>query len=640
MNDDINQTLPTIDDWPRHNISKINVTASSVYDFLSILNTSKATGPDNLNAKILKNTAKSISKPLAKIFNYSLYSHTFPSCWKKAHVSPIHKKGDQHIVNNYRPISLLCILSKVFERIVYRDVYNFLLKHDKLNKYQAAYREGSSTEFQLLEIYDSILKAVDSGKLTRYVFLDCSKAFDRVWHRGLIHKLKKLGITGILLKWFTSYLEDRSQCVVINGKVSEQRKLEAGVPQGSILGPLLFLIYVNDINDVVTTSQLRLYADDCSLFCSGKNINEINRNLNEALEKISQWAKDWKITFNAQKTESITFSTRKPRHIEPLVMNNTQIMEVNEHKHLGCILQNNCKWRRQLDNLTINCARKVDILRSLKHTLSRKTLEHLYKAFIRPKLEYASCVWGNASLEQLRDVENVQLASMRAITGAIKGTSHELIYRELPWETTYERRTNKNLMVYYKIFHTLSPSYLSDILPPKVHLRTTYNLRNKNDIQNTNAKTSLYLNSFIPKISKQWNNLHDEVKYIGSLHDFKKHLEKNVTQPSRRHYLGNRQYQLVTSRMRMHCSALNSHLHKMHIIESPLCSCGQDNEDPEHYFFSCDNYQNIRHILNNLDNRIMLSVDTILHGDNKLSRRHNDLLIDSVAEYIKESKRF
>ena len=147
-------------------------------------------------------------------------------------------------------------------------------------------------------------------------------------------------------------------------------------------------------------------------------------------------------------------------------MNNTPIDEVMEHKHLGCILQNNCIWRRQLEELTTSCAKKVDILRSLKYTLSRKTLEHLYKAFIRPKLEYASCVWSNASLEQLRDVENVQLASMRVVTGAIKGTKHESIYRELPWETTYERRLNKNLAVYYKTYHNLVPSYLRDILPP------------------------------------------------------------------------------------------------------------------------------------------------------------------------------
>ena len=279
-------------------------------------------------------------------------------------------------------------------------------------------------------------------------------------------------------------------------------------------------------------------------------------------------------------------------------------------------------------------------MRSLKYNLSRKTLEHLYKAFIRPKLEYASCVWSNASLEQLRDVENVQLASMRVVTGAIKGTKHESIYRELPWETTYERRLNKNLAVYYKTYHNLVPSYLRDILPPKVHLRTTYNLRNKNNIQTLNAKTALYQNSFVPKTSKQWNEISDNIQYIGSLNDFKKHLAKKDTHAPHHYNLGNRRYQIVTSRMRMHCSSLNSHLHKMHIVESSRCSCGAANEDPEHYFFTCTNYVNARHIFNTIDNSIILNVNNILYGDNKKSQRQNNQLIDLVAEYIKQTKRF
>ena len=260
--------LPLIHPLGKDNISMITITASNVRDLLQILNVSKACGPDGINPKILKYTADAISPILSEIFNFSLQSSEFLNPWKIAYVTALFKKGDPQQCSNYRPISLLSILSKVFERCVFREVFNFLLTHEKLSKLQAAYTPNSSTECQLLEIYNTISEAMEHGLSIRFVFCDVSKAFDRVWHEGLLHKLENNGVRGSLLKWFKSYLSDRQQLVVLNGQKSELKNIKAGVPQGSILGPLLFIVYMNDIVDAVNTN-IRLYADDSTLFVIG-----------------------------------------------------------------------------------------------------------------------------------------------------------------------------------------------------------------------------------------------------------------------------------------------------------------------------------------------------------------------------------
>ena len=300
-----NTILPPLDPLLSGSLNTININTCMVKEMLQILKTSKSTGPDGINPKILKNTSESIAPSLSKIFNYSLKSGVFPDSWKIAQVTPLFKKGESHLVKNYRPISLLNILSKIFEKLVFKEMYNYLTRNKRLSYLQAAYTPGSSTEHQLLEIYDTILNTMEEGKIIRFAFLDCSKAFDRVWHRGLLYKLESLGIGGTLLKWIKSYLTDRSQYVVINGIKSDTKKLYAGVPQGSILGPLLFLIYVNDMIDSVTCN-IRLYADDCSIFVTGTDPVKIASDLSKSLTEITEWAKKWQVTFNPNSTKLFT----------------------------------------------------------------------------------------------------------------------------------------------------------------------------------------------------------------------------------------------------------------------------------------------------------------------------------------------
>ena len=262
---DANTALPPID----HNtipsyLSSIHITQEDVSSVLKSLATGKATGPDKINSRILKEIFIEISDPLSHLFNYSMRTCQIPSQWKTANVCAIFKKNDPHEVSNYRPISLLSVISKSLEKIIHKYLLNFLVSTNSITSLQSGFVPNDSTVNQLTSLYHTFCQALDEGKEVRVVFCDISKAFDRVWHKGLLHKLESKGVSGPLLQWLSNYLSNRSQRVVINGTLSNSLQLQAGVRQGSILGPLLFIVFINDIVDDIN-SGIRLFADDTSL---------------------------------------------------------------------------------------------------------------------------------------------------------------------------------------------------------------------------------------------------------------------------------------------------------------------------------------------------------------------------------------
>ncbi len=291
--------------------------------------------PDAVNNRILRELSTQLSVPLCDLFNASLTSSYFPESWKEANVAPLFKSGDPSMVNNYRPISLLSTVGKSFEKVIFKHLYNYLREHHLLTPLQSGFVPGDSTVNQLTYLYTVFSEAIDSGKEIRAVFCDISKAFDRVWHRGLLYKLQSSGVSGRLLNWFSSYLSQRKQRVVLPGAKSSWNKINAGVPQGSILGPLLFLVYINDIvHDI--GANIRLFADDTSLSVVVESPAVAARTLNSDISTISNWAKKWLVTFNPNKTESLLIS-RKTSQFQhpPIYMSGQVISEVQCHKHLG-----------------------------------------------------------------------------------------------------------------------------------------------------------------------------------------------------------------------------------------------------------------------------------------------------------------
>ena len=268
----------------------------------------------------------------------------------------------------------------------------------------------------LIELVHNTCLALEKYEMNCQIFCDISNAFDRVWHRGLLLKIKKYGIDGNLLVWFEDYLKNRNQKVFINNTFSTQKPISAGVPQGSVLGPLLFLIYINDISDDLT-GLARLFADDTSLSYSSADIRQIELILNEDLRKLSEWARKWLILFNPLKTEVMLISNIFNETDLQLIMDGTILKIVEIHKHLGVYLSSNNKWSKHIDSIIASASKQISFMRKIKYKFSKQTLNTLYCTYIRPLFEYASEVWDGCTQTDANRLEQAQLNATRIVTG-------------------------------------------------------------------------------------------------------------------------------------------------------------------------------------------------------------------------------
>lgn len=633
-----NKQIPFLDLVIESTLDSIIISVQDVKDVLQNLDPYKAHGPNHISPYLLKEGASILSKSFTIIFNRSLLQGYFPSSWKDGYLTPIHKKDDKSLPMNYRPISLLDPIGKVMERCVHKHLFNYIQENRILTPFQSGFIPGDSTTFQLLHTYHTFCEAVDSGKEVRVVFCDISKAFDRVWHRGLLYKLSRIGCSDHVIKWFSSYLSNRRQCVILSGATSEWASVHAGVPQGSILGPLLFLIFINDIVKNIN-SCIRLFADDTSLYIIVENPQAAAVSLNLDLNTISDWALDWLVDFNARKTMSLLISLKSNAVSHPhLFMNDTIISESTSHKHLGITFSNTCSWTEHISKIIETASTRLNLLRALKFKINRKSLEKIYIAFIRPLLEYSDSVWDNCSTECKNQLESIHNEAARIVSGATKLCSLEKLLAELGWETLQQRRTKHKLIIFYKIVNGLTPDYLPDVLPPLVGDGNPYSLRNANDIQTMRARTNLFFNSFFPSTIRAWNNLPQDIKDAASVTSFKYRLNRNMNRCPTYYNVGSRIGQILHARLRMECSSLHSHLYSKHIVPSPSCACGEF-ESSYHFLLRCPRYTDIRNTY--LSNYLHThSVQELLHGKPAATEFENETMFCNVQEFLVKSKRF
>ena len=388
---------------------------------------------------------------MSRLFNNFFEIGYFPELWKIAHITPIYKRsGPKCCKTSYRPISLLPTISKCLEAVMHDRLLKHCLENNIISEKQAAYLRGDSTVSQLLYIVHNIRKNWTEKNVTHSVFLDVSSAFDKVWHNGLIAKLKQVGVDGSFLDTVRSYLTDRKQVVVLDGIKSNILDTKAGVPQGSKLGPLLFIIYMNDISCDIE-SDILIFADDTSLMATGSDPAMTALQLNRDLEKINSWALRWKVSFNPKKTKDIIFSKKVLNNSPPVVFNHIIIDRVNIHKHLGLFLTSSLDWNVQVNEICLKANRKLSVLRSIK-LLSRQTLDLLYKLTVRSVLDYALPVYYK-SLKQteLSRLENIQYRAAKIVTGALHFTNREKLNNELGWESILERGNFLSVNIFHKI---------------------------------------------------------------------------------------------------------------------------------------------------------------------------------------------
>ena len=430
------------------------------------------------------------------------------------------------MLKNYCPVSLLPICGKIFEKLLFNALYSFFEDHKLLNPCQSGCKKNDSCINQLVSITHEIYSAFDCNASleVRGVVLDLSKAFDKVWHDGLIYKLKSLGISGSLLELIQNYLDNRFQRVLLNGQTSEWKPVKAGVPQGSILGPLFFFIYINDICSNLSTN-VELFADDTSLFSTVHDANKSFPNLSNDLCFISNWAYQWKMCFNldrSKQAQEVIFSRKTSIQSHPvLTFDNSPVTKTTHHKHLGLILDEKLNFKEHLKEKMSKAYKGIAALRKLQNIIPRNSLLTIYKSFICSHLDYSDIIYhqpNNGSFCQ--KIESIQYQAALAITGAIHGTSQTKLYKILGIEAMKLRQWFKRLCYFFNIQSSGLPQYLNYLIP-KLSLR--YSTR-FSPLPNFKVRTELFRNSFFPYTVNEWNNLDNIIKSSESYSMFKEKM--------------------------------------------------------------------------------------------------------------------
>ena len=407
---------------------------NEVMSIIENINPSKATGPHSIPPFLLSKIYAYICHPIADLINMSFKQGIYIDALKVSKTIPIFKdKGSELDVQNYRPISLLSNINKIFEKIMFKRVVDFLNKNKCLYKKQFGFRQKHSTVHALLDLTEEIRMALDRNEFAAGIFLDFSRAFDTVDHQILLQKLDHYGIRGVANKWFKSYLKNRSQFVSINGVSSETILMLLGVPQGSILGPLLFLIYINDFYQAVFYSTTRHFADDTNLLLSNKSIKKIQKQINIDLKLISKWLRANKISLNAGKSELIIF--RHPMktfdYNLKIKINGKRLFESNSVKYLGIFIDSHLKWNYHVDSIAPKLSRAVGMLSKLRHFVNRNTLRSIYYAVFSSIMSYGSIIWGQAQNKYIDRICGLQDKAIRTISFASFNDSRKPLYKNL-----------------------------------------------------------------------------------------------------------------------------------------------------------------------------------------------------------------
>ena len=456
-----------------------------------------------------------------------------------------------------------------------------------------------------------------------------------------------------MLNILSDFLRNRKQRVTLNGQSSSWTNVNAGVPQGSILGPLLFLIYINDLPDGLS-SNAKLFADDTSLFSVVHDINTSTIELNSDLKKINDWAFQWKMTFNpdrSKQAQEIIFSRKlkKATH-PPLLFNNNNVSQVNSQTHLGVILDVKLTFEEHLKNVINKTNKTIGLLRKLSNLLPRQALVTIYKTFIRSHLDYGDVLYDQAFNNSFHaKMESIQYNACLAITGAIRGTSREKAYQELGLESLQLCRWYRKLCLFYKVFKNEHPKYLFNLIPVR---STPYATRTEGNIPVIKTKHNFLKNYFFPSAIIEWNKIDPNLRNSKSISVFKEKM-LNFIRPSPNSVFDIRNpkgIKLIT-RLRLGLSHLREHKfkHSFQDTINPLCNCGQNTESATHFFLHCPFFINEKRTLlstiRSLDSKLLDCTDydltqTLLLGNTSQTSSNNFKIIDALIDYILSIKIF
>lgn len=640
--DDQNTQFPRPDMRTHHRLHDVFITISDVMEILQDLNIHKCAGPDGIPGSLLRAIAETLAPPLTTLYNESLRRESFPSCWKDANIIPVYKKGDKSEPGHYRPIALTSIFSKVFERAFLKHFLPYLTNNNLIYKYQAGFLPGHSTLHQLLEIYHKIVTNLVDGLNTTFIFCDISKAFERVSHPATLLKLESYGISPKIISWFKSFLTGRRQRTCVGGEYSDWGNIMAGVPQGSVLGPILFLLFINDLPDAIQTDT-RLFADDTSMMYAHQPLDDITATINEDLQRLDNWSKIWLVDLNPTKTKCMQVNLAINSVTVSPSMDNTPIDVVDHHKHLGVLLNNRANWTHHIDYIIAKISRRIGILRSLKFKLNRQSLRTIYMTHIRSILEYCGPLWDNCTDEQSDKLESLQREAARIITGLPQYCSNENLLTECGLPLLETRRRSQRLTNFYNIVHNERPQYLFDLLPEMRRDATGRTLRNAEDITTLHGRLETHNSSFLPQCIKDWNGPDlIPARSAPTISSFKRRIRPA---PIPLPYLNPkpRYASIIYTQIKYESTRLNANLYRVNLVESPQCLCQTGDETVTHFLFHCPLYARQRDTL--LDALASLDIhnpsfEILFDCTRHLSSDVIPLAQHAVYNYILSSNRF
>ena len=488
---------------PYAKIGHLHVHRPGVEKQLLQLNPTKASGPDELSPRLLKLIAHEIAPALAFLFQQSFNTGIVPKPWKQAFVTPIHKSGDKCNPSNYRPISLTCICCKVMEHVVLSHISKHVSSNNILTDKQHGFRQKLSTTTQLISATHDWAHTLQMRGQTDVVFLDFRKAFDRVPHQHLHTKLQHYGITGDTSRWIMALLSNRQQAVAVNGSRSSWRSVTSGVPQGSVIGPTLFLLYINDITENIQ-SRMRLFADDSVIYRDISSEDD-HRILHQDLQTLADWSTKWLMEFNIQKCAVLTITRKHKPSIHEYNLLNEIIPRVEQYKYLGVSVSKDLRWGTHCQNILHKANRTLGLLRRTLSPCSKEVKNRAYLALVRPQLEYGSEAWNPYNSTAIQGIEQVQRAAARFVHQDYRRTtSASALVTSLDWDLLHTRRILAQSTMLFKIHHVLV-----NIPPPVLIIPASYFGRNDHNLKYSIPLATIdpYKFSFYPRSIRIWNQL-------------------------------------------------------------------------------------------------------------------------------------
>ena len=499
----------------------IDISREDVLKELNKLKSHKSPGPDEVYARVLKECKAELCCPLVSLFNNSIKSGIVPKAWKLADVVPIFKKGEKIKKSNYRPISLTSTVGKILESIIANKIGEHLEKHKFIKLSQHGFLNGFSCLTNLLSFYSEAYKAVDSGKEYDTVYLDFSKAFDKVPHERLIRKVEAHGIGGNVLRWIREWLRDRKQRVCINGEKSDWGDVTSGVPQGSVLGPLLFIIYINDL-DVNITSNLSKFADDTKI---GRTTNDIDDSqaLQDDLNKLYDWSVKWQMEFNVDKCKVMRMGTVS--HNISYQLNDKEIGTTQCERDLGVRVNKDLKPKEQVISVRNKANRILGFISRSVSNRSEEVILKLYLALVRPHLDYAVQFWSPYYRKDIDPLERIQ-RRMTKMIHSIRNLSYMDRLKKLNLHSLERRRVRGDMIEVYKWFNGINKGDINRVLKLNNLGRTR---SNGFKLDKTRFRKEIGRNWFGNRVVDTWNALPRNVVNAKTLNIFKNRLDNHMT---------------------------------------------------------------------------------------------------------------